>query len=180
MQPYAEGTGYVIYHGDSLDVLNQMAPDSISAIVTDPPYCSGGRQNAGARKNIAKSPSRRDGGWFLGDNMGSDAYLWWMREIAREALRVVTPGSMGVVFTDWRQYSTTVVGWETVGWTLQNVLVWDKNRGGAMGSYWRNNHEWAPIFTKGKPRGLAHRSAFNTWTGSKPQGGPILPKNPRT
>lgn len=160
-----------IIHGDCLDVLRGMSDASADAIVTDPPYCSGGRQQAGARNTISKADTREDTDWFLGDNMGTDTYLWWMREIARECLRTVTIGSQAQVFTDWRQYSTVVQAWESVGWTLRSCLVWDKAKGGAMGSYWRNNHEWAAIFAKGKPRPLAHRSCFNTWTGIKPQGG---------
>ena len=161
-----------VRHGDCLDGMRALDAGSVDAIVTDPPYASGGRQQAAARGVISKAgASRADADWFLGDNMGSDTYLWWMREIAREGLRVASPGSQAQVFTDWRQYTTTVTAWESVGWTLRSVLVWDKNRGGAMGSYWRNNHEWVAIFCKGKARPLAHRSCFNTWTGAKPQDG---------
>jgi len=170
VKPYASGKRWTLYAGDCLDVMREIPACSVDAVVTDPPYSSGGRNASAARGLITKS-TREDEDWFLGDNMGSDTYLWWMREIAREALRVATPGSQAQVFTDWRQYSTLVTGWESTGWCLRSVLVWDKARGGAMGSYWRNNHEWAPIFVKGKSRPLAHCSAFNTWTGAKPHGG---------
>jgi site-specific DNA-methyltransferase (adenine-specific) len=160
-----------VIHGDCLEVMRVMTDASVDAIVTDPPYCSGGRQQAGSRNTISKSGTTEAEDWFLGDNMGTDTYLWWMRECARECLRLATVGSQAQVFTDWRQYTTIVTAWESVGWALRSVLVWDKARGGAMGSYWRNNHEWVAIFCKGKPRPLAHRSCFNTWTGSKPQGG---------
>ncbi len=103
--------------------------------------------------------------------MGTDSYLWFMREIARQCFRVTTEGSQAFVFTDWRIYSTVVTAWESVGWTLKNVIVWDKAKGGAMGSFWRNNHEWIPVFVKGKNRPLPHGGFFNTWTGTKPQGG---------
>jgi len=166
--PYYKNRRGQIYHGDCLDIMKEMADDSAEALVTDPPYCSGGRQQQGARNQIEKSV--RDE-WFMGDNMGVDSYVWWMREIAQEAIRIVTPGSMAFVFTDWRQYTTLVNTWESARWTLRGAFVWDKAKGGAMGSYWRNNHEWAAIFTKGKPRPLAHRSCFNTWQGPKPQGG---------
>jgi DNA modification methylase len=160
-----------VIHGDCLEVMRGMADGSVDAIVTDPPYCSGGRQQAGARGIISKNDKRTDEQWFLGDNMGTDTYLWWMREVARECVRLATQGSQAQVFTDWRQYTTIVTAWESVGWTLRSVVVWDKAKGGAMGSYWRNNHEWVAVFCKGKPRPLAHRSCFNTWTGSKPQAG---------
>jgi site-specific DNA-methyltransferase (adenine-specific) len=40
-----------------------------------------------------------------------------------------------------------------------------------MGSFWRNNHEWVCVFTKGAPSPLPNGSFFNTWRGTKPQGG---------
>lgn len=170
LEPYASGEEWALYAGDCLDVLRKLPDDSIDVVCTDPPYCSGGRNPTQARGILSKSNHSRTE-WFLGDNMGSDTYLWWMREVARQCVRIAKMGSQAQVFTDWRQYTTTVAAWESVGWTLRNVLVWDKARGGAMGSYWRNNHEWVCIFSKGKPRPLAHRSTYNTWTGTKPQGG---------
>lgn len=161
-----------LHLGDCLDVMRSMRDGCVDAVVTDPPYSSGGRQPASARGVISKSAgSRSDSSWFLGDNMGSDTYLWFMRSVATQSLRLCTPGSPAYVFTDWRQYATIVTAWESAGWSLKNVAVWDKDRGGAMGSWWRNNHEWIPIFVKGKARPLSSCSYFNTWRGAKPQGG---------
>ncbi len=165
MKAYYERDGVTIYHGDCLDVLPQL-PDKIHTIVGDPPYCSGGRQQAGARLNLEKSARNT---WFLTDNMGTDSFLWWMREIAGRLFNLAELGAHFYCFTDWRQYSNLVTACETKGWTLRNVVVWDKARGGAMGSFWRNNHEWVPVFTKGPARAIAHGSCFNTWHGTKPQ-----------
>ncbi len=156
--------------GDCLEIMKELPDNSVDAVVTDPPYCSGGRQQAGARNTIAKN-TREDEAWLPSDNMGTDTYLWFMRQVAKESIRLTVTGGSAYVFTDWRQYTTIVTAWESAGWTLKNVLVWDKNRGGAMGSWWRNNHEWVPIFVKGKARPLTSHSFFNTWAGGKPQGG---------
>lgn len=163
-------SGWQLTQGDCLDVLRGLAPGAVDAVVTDPPYCSGGRQQAGARNTVSKS-DRKDAAWFIGDNMGTDTYLWFMREIARECARISTPGAPAYVFTDWRQLTTIVTAWESVGWTYKSLIVWDKNRGGAMGSWWRNNHEFVCAFVKGKARPLSSASFFNTWRGTKPQGG---------
>jgi len=160
-----------LYHGDCLEVLKTLEPGSVDAVVTDPPYCSGGRQQAGARNTITKNGSRPDGDWLLTDNMGIDTYLWFMRQLAAQCVLVCSVGSPAYVFTDWRQYTTVVTAWESAGWTLKNVLVWDKCKSGAMGSWWRNNHEWVAMFVKGKARPLASHSFFNVWSGNKPQGG---------
>jgi hypothetical protein len=34
--------------GDSLELMNKLAPDSVDGVITDPPYCSGGRRGSAA------------------------------------------------------------------------------------------------------------------------------------
>ena len=172
MRPYYDHAGITIYHGDALDVLRSATDLQFGAVIGDPPYCSGGRQQAQARGIVSKANGTEDADWFLTDNMGSDSYVWWMREIAGELFARAATGAHLYMFTDWRQYTNVVTACETKGWALRGVVVWDKDRGGAMGSFWRNNHEWIPVFSKGPPRALPHGGFFNTWRGSKPQGGP--------
>lgn len=160
-----------LHLGDCLEVMRSMPDKSVDAVITDPPYSSGARQQTGARVQLSKSDSRENDEWFLGDNMGSDTYIRWMRQIAKTSLEVCKPGAHAYVFTDWRQYTNLVTAWESVRWTLRSVIVWDKARGGAMGSFWRNNHEWIAVFAKGAPVPLPNGSFFNTWTGTKPHGG---------
>jgi site-specific DNA-methyltransferase (adenine-specific) len=175
-KPYYEHAGITIWHGDCLDIIERFEDDLFDAVVTDPPYSSGGRVQATARNNtnFCKDPNRggrhRDE-WFLGDNMGVDTYFRWMRQVSRECLRCVNLGGHGYVFTDWRQYTNLVTAWESVGWTLRSVIVWDKKKHSALGSFWRNNHEWICVFAKGQPRKLTHYNCYNTWTGGKPKGG---------
>jgi site-specific DNA-methyltransferase (adenine-specific) len=166
--PYYDHAGITIYQGDCLDVLHHL-PEQIATIVGDPPYCSGGRQQAASRLVLEKAAADRRSSWFLTDNMGTDSWLWWMREIAGRLFMLGEIGAHFYCFTDWRQYTNLVMACETKGWTLRNVVVWDKARGGAMGSFWRNNHEWVPVFSKGPARAIAHGGFFNTWQGAKPQ-----------
>lgn len=165
MRPYYEHGGVTIYHGDCLDLLAS-GEIACNSVIGDPPYCSGGRQQAGARGALSKSGREE---WFLTDNMGTDSYIWWMREIVSRLWSISETGAHLYLFTDWRQYSNVVTACETKGWALRGCVVWDKDKGGAMGSFWRNNHEWIPVFSKGPPRPLPHGGFFNTWRGSKPQ-----------
>ena len=103
--------------------------------------------------------------------MGSDSYLWWMREVGKRCMGRAEYGAHAYVFTDWRQYPTIVTAWETVSWTLRSCLVWSKGRGGAMGSFWRNDHELVAVFAKGQPTALPNGGFFNVLTSTKPQGG---------
>lgn len=166
--PYYDDGLIQLYHGDALEILPTLDANSCAGVVTDPPYCSGGRQQASAR-SIREKNTR--GEWFNTDNMGSDSYIWWLRQAVGELYRICTQGSHLYMFTDWRQYANVTTACETKGWTLRSVVVWDKMRGGAMGSFWRSNHEWCPVFSKGPPRPTPTQSYFNTWHGTKPQTG---------
>jgi site-specific DNA-methyltransferase (adenine-specific) len=154
---------FQLFHGDALEEMRLLGTNSVAAIVTDPPY-------AGSRLQISKT-TRPDADWFVGDCMGSDSYLRWMRLIALEGIRVVESGGLAYVFIDWRQYVTMVTAWESAGWTLKNVVVWDKAKGGAMGTFWRNNHEWVCVFAKGRAKWRKGISQYNTWAGAKKRGG---------
>jgi site-specific DNA-methyltransferase (adenine-specific) len=86
-------------------------------------------------------------------------------------MRVVENGGIAYVFIDWRQYVTKVTAWESAGWTLKNVVVWDKAKAGGLGAYWRNNHEWICVFAKGRANWVKGSGQYNTWTGPKKRGG---------
>jgi site-specific DNA-methyltransferase (adenine-specific) len=107
----------------------------------------------------------------MGDNMGVDTYVRWMGLVGKELFAHSAPGAAAYIFTDWRQYTNVVTSFEMKRWTLRSAIVWDKARGGATGSYWRNNHEWICVFVKGKPRPLPHCGFYNTWREIKPRGG---------
>jgi site-specific DNA-methyltransferase (adenine-specific) len=157
-----------LYCGDCFDIIPLVG--AVDCIITDPPYCSGGRQNAVARNIIAKN-GRDDTNWFLGDNMGVDTYIFWFRSIGKKCLDITKNGGAAYVFTDWRQYANVISGWEIARWGLHNVIVWDKAKGGAMGSAWRSNHEWVCYFTKGKAPPFTRHDLYNTWQGRKPNKG---------
>ncbi len=162
---------YTLHMGDCLEYLKTLPDGSVDAVITDPPYSSGSRNAMGQRNTISKNDARATDEWFVTDNMGGDTYMRWMRQVGRGCFDCTRLGAHAYVFTDWRQYTNLVTAWESVGWCLRSVVVWDKARGGAMGSFWRNNHEWICVFAKGQPSPLPNGSFFNTWKGVKPQGG---------
>lgn len=171
--PYYTGNSATIFHGDSTDILEAIAhnmPESFDYILTDPPYASGGRQQASARNIVTKNNARDSDTWFLGDNMGSDTWVRWQRQIARHCLRATVLGGHAYVCIDWRQLTNLITAWESVGWSYRSKIVWNKNNQG-MGSFWRNSYEEIAVFTKGMPMKLKDGTAFNLFTCNKPRGG---------
>jgi site-specific DNA-methyltransferase (adenine-specific) len=49
--PYYSADGITIYHGDCLQLLHNIETGSADAVITDPPYCSGGSLES--QKNTA-------------------------------------------------------------------------------------------------------------------------------
>lgn len=140
-----------VIEGDCLDVMRQLPDGCVDAVVTDPPYCSGGFTEAarrGSNGSGLRSETRRDGGWFTADNMGTAGLSWLMRAISIEALRVLRPASSYCVFTDWRMVPALAPVIESAGFRWQNLVVWDKGSAG-IGRGFRATHEMMMQFTNG-------------------------------
>ena len=147
--PEPAGPSVVVHHGDCLDVLRGMADASVDAVVTDPPYCSGARTaasvtNRGGMSRGVKWKSKP----LDSDQMTATGFVWMMRHVARESLRLLRPGGWFVSFIDWRQYPTMFGAIETSNLRVCNMLVWDKQHY-ALGNGFRNQHELAIVASKG-------------------------------
>jgi DNA modification methylase len=132
-----------VHHGDALDLLRGLPDASVDAVVTDPPYCSGGVGEASRQRAEGqglRSESLRKLGWFVGDDMGTAGLVWLLRAMAFEATRLLKPGGSLLVFCDWRMVSNLAPAIESAGLRSQNLLVWDKGAMG-LGSGFRMQHE---------------------------------------
>ncbi len=149
---------WAVEQGDALDLLLSLPADSVGAVVTDPPYSSGGMYR-GDRVNYTsdekytntENEGRRPN--FSGDNMDSRSWKNWTRRWLRLALRVAEPGGYLLCFTDWRQLPTLtdVIQWS--GWVWRGVLVWDKTEAakGPHTGYFGYQCEFIAWATKGQP-----------------------------
>lgn len=115
---------------DAIRGLRALPEDVAGAIVTDPPYSSGGlyrgdRARPTSEKyvlgtSLAYRPE------FAGDSRDQLSYLWWSWMWMAEGLRVVHPGGSLLVFSDWRQLATTITAVQAAGWVYRGIVVWDK------------------------------------------------------
>lgn len=128
MKPYYEDDACTIYHGESLDLLHDLR--GIGALVTDPPYSSGG-QFRGDRmgSTVAKYVNsdtlvyRHD---FAGDNRDQRSFAVWATMWLTAARHASLPGAPCVVFSDWRQLPTMTDAIQAGGWTWRNIGTWWK------------------------------------------------------
>lgn len=116
--------------GDSLLLLRDLDTASVDALVTDPPYSSGGQFRSDRAKGTGAkySDSGSFGGLpdFHGDSRGERGLLLWVTLWMAEAARVVKPGGACAVFCDWRSYPAFSAALEAGGWSWRGVGVWTK------------------------------------------------------
>ncbi|MBF9172115.1 site-specific DNA-methyltransferase [Xanthomonas campestris pv. campestris] len=122
-----------LLQGDALTILPTLEANSFDALITDPPYASGGL-TAAAR---AKPPSQKyvQGGGaqlhadFVGDERDQRSHLKWMHLWLSECARVLKDGAPVLLFTDWRQLPLTTDALQIAGFTWRGITVWDKTEG---------------------------------------------------
>lgn len=121
---------FEIIHGDALQVIQTFKTGRFDAIITDPPYSSGGATLNEKQKSTAEKYTNTKGKCpypdFDGDGRDQRSWTSWMAEWMREARRCAKPGAPICVFTDWRQLPSTTDALQWAGWQWRGLLPWDK------------------------------------------------------
>lgn len=121
-----------LVHGDCLEVMATFEPESIDAIVTDPPYdlTSGKRGGTGAASVNLDSPYGRarigtgnGPGGFMGKAWDATG-IAFRPETWAEALRIAKPGAHLLAFGGTRTYHRLACAIEDAGWEVRDCLVW--------------------------------------------------------
>ena len=122
-----------LYNADCLDVLRTLPAASVDAVVTDPPYSSGGMFRADRvnfttdeKYTVHQHQGKRPN--FSGDNMDQRAWANWCKGWLAAARLVSKVGGHLCCFTDWRQLPTLTDVVQHAGWVWRGVLVWDKTQ----------------------------------------------------
>jgi DNA modification methylase len=161
--PYYADDRATLYHGDCIQVMAELLPGTVDAVLTDPPYSSGGRrENA---RNIRKSMTRtvEDDDWIRGDAMSTTGFTYLLRLCAIEWRRLLVTGGHALAFIDWRMAPALSGALESADLRQHPILVWNKGQFG-MGAVFRNQHEFVLHFTAGTARPPQRRDVGNVLT----------------
>lgn len=131
MREYYRDNQVTIYHGDMFEVLPTLS--GIGAVVTDPPYSSGGAfRGDRAKQTSAKyvnSDTQAYRPEFAGDNRDQRSFLAWCTLWMNAARMASLHGAPIASFTDWRQLPTMTDALQSGGWLWRGVAVWSKRWG---------------------------------------------------
>lgn len=110
-------------------LFDEIRPD---IILTDPPYSSGGFQEAG---KASGSIGTRENASIRNDVLSTRGY----QNLIHESLNDINADTL-YMFTDWRMWCHSFDVAERCGFGVRGMIVWDKMSFG-MGYPWRSQHE---------------------------------------
>ena len=145
---------HTMLHGDCMSLMMTMPEASYDAVITDPPYASGGLSTTARaqdpRVKYQQSGTRKYYPTFSNDTRDQRTHLMWSVRWMEQALRLTRPGGWLMVFTDWRQLPLTSDALQIAGWTWRGIIPWDKTEScrPQMGLY-RNQAEYVLTATHG-------------------------------
>lgn len=126
-------------------VLESFPPGTFDAVITDPPYASGGRTQAEKSKATAKKYSSMGGNAppdFDGDAKDQRSWIRWAAEWLYLARRAAKPGAPVCMFIDWRQLPCASDALQWAGWIWRGIAVWDKGNSRPQKGRFRQQAEY--------------------------------------
>lgn len=155
-----------VYYGDSLRLIEMLPDESIDALITDPPYSSGGL-HAGERRQAPGEKYQQSGSKLRFPDFDNDckdqrSWMRWMREWLSMALPKLKKGAYIQLFTDWRQLPATTDVLQMAGFQWRGIVVWDKTEGSRAPhtGYFRHQTEFIVWGTRGKLPKCQHGGPF--------------------
>ena len=109
-----------LWHGDCVELMADLDPCSVDAVITDPPYMIGAISTGDA--------SAKAGGWADMENSA-----WWYAEWLKLAQRALKQEGFACVFGNWRSLPTLLYAFAKIKWPVDSLLIWDKEWIGPAG-----------------------------------------------
>jgi len=155
-----------LYHADAIDVLDTIEPHTVDAILTDPPYSSGGFTR-GDRMQAPTAKYQQSGqitqhAEFSGDNRDTRSWFTWSNLWLRRCLTLAKPGAYVMVFTDWRQLPTATDAIQCAGFVWRGLVPWNKTEGSRAPhkGYFRHQCEYVIWGTAGPCAKATHDGPY--------------------
>ncbi|MCG3132750.1 MAG: hypothetical protein FLDDKLPJ_03616 [Phycisphaerae bacterium] len=132
MTPRYDRDGITLYHGDCLEVMDQLDASSVDTVITDPPYGLGfmGKSWDQIARGFGKTGLERNKPWprlatkDVQSQIPENALQEFHHRWASRALRVAKPGAFLLAFGGTRTFHRLACGLEDAGWQIRDCLMW--------------------------------------------------------
>ena len=133
-----------LYKSDCLEVLKIIPDNSVDLILTDPPYKTTSRGNAGSSGGMLQKDINKKGRVFAHNDINCSEY-------ATEFYRVLKEGTHCYVMTNHVNLIEMLNTFVKSGFHFTKSLIWDKGNK-IMGQYYMSQFEYILFFRKGKAK----------------------------
>lgn len=130
MKLYSEGKKYKLYHGDMLDMLEVIEPNSIDSIVCDPPYGLTSIVKRFGKEGSAPARTEGNDGSFARLSKGFMGKEWdgsgieYNVDAWRKCWEVLKPGGYLVAFGGTRTFHRIACAIEDAGFEIRDTIMW--------------------------------------------------------
>ena len=133
-----------LYNGDCLEVLNKIPNESITCVITDPPYkiVQGGCTNKAVRYSGTSHKELKEGTIFKNNNIKFSDWIPLLYDKVKDGSHVY------VMCNDRNMREVLNIAHDS-GFKLLNILTWKKTKHNPN-RYYLKNSEFIVMFRKGK------------------------------
>ena len=122
-----------VRRGEAMRLLAKLPDAYVDAVITDPPYSSGGQfrgdRTASTTLKYQNAEQPRVHAEFTGDSRDARGWAFWCALWLAECHRVARDGAPVCMFTDWRQLPAATDVLQAGGFVHRGIAVWDKGEG---------------------------------------------------
>jgi site-specific DNA-methyltransferase (adenine-specific) len=119
-----------IIHGDALETLDRLIDEGarFDAILTDPPYCSGGMTMSERKRatTFKYYDAPAAGNIDYDDAQDQVAFTFTLRSLFTRSKRLLNEAGYVFCFCDWRQIPAVSTAFQSAGLLWRGVISWDK------------------------------------------------------
>lgn len=119
-----------LFHGDCRHYLSNYKGRMFDALITDPPYASGGatlaEKSASTSQKYTSTKHQCPLPDFCGDQMDGRSWMHMMADVFALVRAHSREGAVLVAFCDWRQMALLSDAVQWAGWQWRGTIVWDK------------------------------------------------------
>ncbi|MDI6800951.1 MAG: site-specific DNA-methyltransferase [Thermodesulfovibrionales bacterium] len=117
-----------IIHGDALQILPNIADNTVDLVLTDPPYFldkmdAGWDEKKVSSKKYHHVVKSLPAGMKFDREQGKNFYKWYYK-ISKEILRVLKPGGFFFSFSSPRLYHRMVCAIDDIGFFIRDSFIW--------------------------------------------------------
>lgn len=145
-----------LIRGDALELLPTLPQGHFDAIITDPPYSSGGGKRgrgkgaAGYFHAVAAADEFDDG------TRDPFTHFMWTERWLKMCHPLLRESGWVMVFTDWRQLPMLATAVQMSGYIWQGIVTWDKVNGRRFNGRFAQQAEYVVVASKGRLPNYLH------------------------